>query len=163
MSLITAQRQENDSLHRARGVGLNGEPKDQASGLIAERQPELLRLRFLPAECARCRFIGRAAIEADRYLIDQENEMVAVIHDAQPRVCAGFGDTLQPLLAERVGATADRPVVIAHLIGSEGDGIPPCVREEPTTDPQALLGEGRVKVPGKATGRARLGDGVTHA
>ena len=80
--------------------------------------------------------------------------MVAVIHHAQPGMRAELGDALQPLFAEGIGATADGPVVVPHLIGSQRHGIAPRIGQKPRTDAKALLGQCRVELPRQASGEA---------
>ena len=91
--------------------------------------------------------------------------MVAVIHHAQPGMRAGLGDALQPLFAEGIGATADGPVVVPHLIGSQRHGIAPRIGQKPRTDAKALLGQCRVEIPRQASGRPRvqLGGSIAHS
>ena len=57
--------------------------------------------------------------------------MVAVVHDAEPRMLPRVGHPLQPLLAERVGPASHRPTVVAHLIRRERHSIPPRIGEQP--------------------------------
>ena len=108
-ALLAAQRQKHHPLHAAVGTGLHREAKHQPlRDIDAERQAELLRLRLLPPQRPRRRIIGGAAIETHRHLLDQEHEMMAVIHHPQPRVLTAFRNPLQPL-THRTHRLGSRP------------------------------------------------------
>jgi hypothetical protein len=130
ISPFPAQRQKHDTLHSALSVRFYGKPKRQPfCRIIAECQAQLPGLRLLPAQGPGGRVIGQAAVEPNRNLIDQEDEMMAVIQHGQPGMATSLGHTLQSLLAKRIGAATDGPAIVAHVVGSQGEGIPPGIRQ----------------------------------
>jgi hypothetical protein len=87
------------------------------------------------------RLVGEAAVEAHWYLVDQENEMMAVVHHPQPIVLTRVGDPFQPLLAEGVGAAADRPAIVAQLVRRHRHRVASGIGQEAGADTQPGLGQ----------------------
>ena len=156
MALLAPQSQEHHSLDVAGDPGLDRQPEHQALCRVdPQSQAELLGLGFLPPQRSRRRLLGEASIEADGHLVDQEDEMVAVIHDPEPRVIARRSNPLQSLLAERIRTASDRPTVIAHLVSRECDGIATGVGEQ--TGAKVLR---RCSVSAGWNSHGRRGEGV---
>jgi hypothetical protein len=105
---IASQSEEDDTFNIARYAGLDSKPEDQAVRLIdSQGQTKLLRLRFLTPKRPHCRFLGESSVKSDGHILDEEYEMVAVVHDGQPRVHARGGRPFEALLAKGVGAASD--------------------------------------------------------
>src|SRR3954454_1018193 len=51
---------------------------------------------------------------------------------------------------EPVGTAAHRPAGVAHLVRGQGQGVAPCVGQQPGAEAQPVLGQGRMEVPGQA-------------
>jgi hypothetical protein len=124
MPFVPPQREENDSFKAPSIVCLKGDPKYQAASI---RRPEcelkLLGFGFVAAQDASRRLARLSSIEADWHLIDQEDEVKGVFHDAKPGVFARLRDPLEAVSAECIGAAADRPAVVADFMRSERNGI----------------------------------------
>ena len=56
--------------------------------------------------------------------------MVTVVYHPQPGVLPRFGDTLEPLAPERVGAAPDRPAIVTHLVDGQRHRIPARVGQQ---------------------------------
>jgi hypothetical protein len=108
ITLIAPQSEEDDPFNIAGHACLDSKPKDQTVRLIdPQSQTELLRLRFLAPKRPDCRFLGKSSIKADGHLLDEEYEMVAVVHNGQPLVHARGGRSLEALFAKGIGAASD--------------------------------------------------------
>ncbi len=106
--LIAPQSEEDDPFNIARHTRLDSKPKDQSVRLIdPQSQTELLRLRFLTPQRTHRRFLRKSSIKADGHLLDEEHEMVAVVHNGQPLVHARGGCSLEALFAKGIGAASD--------------------------------------------------------
>jgi hypothetical protein len=115
---------------------------------LPECQCQLLGLDHLPAQRPRGRRVRSAAKEAHGHVPDQEDEVVALVEHVEPAVGPALRGALQALLAQGVGATADRPAVVAQLRRGQPHRIAASVRQQPGTEPQALCRQRRVDLPG---------------
>ncbi len=97
-----------------------------------------------------------------RHLVDQEDEMVGIVHDVQPRVRTGFCHTPDSLPSKRVGSAAHGPVIVAHLVGRQRHGIPSRIRQQAGAEAKPLLGQRRMEFPGQRSRRRRIGNILVH-
>ena len=74
---------------------------------------------------------------------------MALVEHGQPVVGAALGGTPEPLPPKGVGAAADGPAVIAHVVGGQPDRVEPGMGEQQRTGAQPVLAQGRVDVPGR--------------
>jgi len=103
-----------NAIDAAYHVRLHRQAEHQAvRHVAAERQAHLLGLGFVAAQGADRGVLGQPAVEADRHLLDQEDEMVALVHNAEPGVLTILGHPLQALPPEGVGPASHRPAVVA--------------------------------------------------
>jgi hypothetical protein len=148
ITLIAPQSEEDDAFNIARHACLDSKPEDQAVRLIdPQSQTELLRFRFLAPKRPDSRFFGKSSIKADGHLLDEEYEMMAVVHDGQPLVHTRSSRPFEALFAKGVCAASDRPAVVAHFVFRQCDRISARIRKQAAAYPQPFLGQRRVKLP----------------
>jgi hypothetical protein len=164
-AVVAPQRQEDHPLDPAGRVGLDRQSEGEALGRrLAQRQGELLDLHLLPPQRALGRLLGRAAVEPYWHAIAvaADDEVGAVVQHLEPGVVAGGGGPLQAVAAEGEGAAADRPGIIAQFVAGHRQRIAAGIGQHAGADPQPLLGQGGMEVPGQARRRRRRRFGMLH-
>ena len=92
-------------------------------------------------------FVGCPAEETHRHVLDHEDEVVARVEHGEPVARACLRRALQALLAERIGAAADRPAVIAHLGRGHPNRVAAGIRQQPRAKAQSLVGQRGMDLP----------------
>jgi hypothetical protein len=95
---------------------------------------------------------AEAAEEAHRHVLDQENEVVALVQHAQPVMRLLFRHPAQALLSECVGPATNGPGGVAHLVAGHADRVAAGMGQQSGADPQPVLAQGGMDVPGQAAG-----------
>ena len=99
----------------------------------------------------------RSPVEPHRHVLDQEDEVVALVEDGQPVAGAAFGGAAEPLPPEGVGSAANGPAIVAHVVGSQPDRVASGMGEQQCTGTQPILGQSRVDVPRLPSRRQQSG------
>ena len=155
--ILAAQRKEDHPLDPAGFAGLDRQPEGETLGHhLAQRQGELLHLHLLPTQRPLGRLIGSTAKEAHRHALalraDDENEVGAVVQHREPGIVARAGGALEAMPAKGEGAAANRPGIVTEFVAGHGQRIMPGMGEQASAEPQTVLGQGGMVIPGQARG-----------